>query len=87
MYPAAGLVLMPSSLALVAVAVWLVRPRAGTGAFVATLAAAGAGLGLGALCFQDDVGALAWVLTPIVMAVLTIAHTTAMVAGDGPLRT
>ena len=65
---------MPSALALVAVAVWLVRPRARPGAFVVTLALAGAGLGLGALCFQHDVGALAWVLTPIVMAVLTIAH-------------
>ena len=78
---------MPSSLALVAVAVWLVRPRASTVAFVAILAIAGVGLGLGALCFQHDVGVLAWVLTPLVMAVLTIAHTTAMVAGDGPLRT
>ena len=78
---------MAVSLGLVAVAVWVVRPRTSTPAFVVTLAMAGAGLGIGALLCMDDVGIASWFLTPIVMGVLTIAHTMAMVAGDGPLRT
>jgi hypothetical protein len=87
MNPVVGLVLVPCSLALVAIAVWGVRPRSSTPWFVTTLGVAGVGLGIGALCFQHDVGTISWFLAPIVMAVLTIAHTTALVAGDGPLRT
>jgi hypothetical protein len=87
MNPAAGALLMATSLALVAIGVWVVRPRTSTPAFVVTMAIAGAGLGLGALLFMDDVGIASWFLTPVVMAVLQTAHTMAMVAGDGPLRT
>lgn len=87
MNPVAGTLLMATSLALVAVGVWVIRPRTSTAAFVVTMAIAGAGLGLGALFFMEDVGVASWFLTAFVMAVLQTAHTMAMVAGDGPLRT
>jgi hypothetical protein len=87
MDPAIGTVLMAISFALIAVAVWVVRPRAALTAFVMTLVVAGAGLGVGALFFMEDIGTTSWFLTPIVVAVLTVAHTMAMVAGEGPLRT
>jgi hypothetical protein len=85
--PVAGAALMAVSLAVIAVGVWVIRPRTSLVPFVITLCVAGAGLGLGALMFMEDVGTASWFLTPIVMAVLTTAHTVAMVAGDGPLRT
>jgi hypothetical protein len=87
MNPVAGTLLMASALALVAVGVWVVRPRTSTPVFAFTLGVAGAGLGLGALMFMEGVSTASWFLTPIVMAALNIAHTMAMVAGDGPLRT
>jgi hypothetical protein len=87
MNPVLGTFVMTLSLALVGVAVWVVRPRAGLTASVVTMVVAGAGLGLGALLCIDDVDTTSWVLTPIVVAGLTVAHTTAMFAGEGPLRT
>ena len=87
MNPLLGTFVMAVSLALVGVGVWVVRPRAGMPASVVTMIAAGAGLGLGALLCIDDVDAASWVLTPIVVAGLTVAHTSALFAGEGPLRT
>jgi hypothetical protein len=52
-----------------------------------TTAVAGAGLGAGALLVQPSVEAIAWWLTPPLMAFLTVAHVRALFAGDGPLRT
>jgi hypothetical protein len=82
-----AIALLIGSLALVGIAVWVVRPSRSTGEVVVTLGVAGAGLGVGALMLQQDVGAASWVVAPLVMAGLTIAHTMAMIAGDGPLRT
>jgi hypothetical protein len=82
-----GAVVLAVSLSIVAVAVWVVRPRASRVAFVATLVVAGVGLGLGGLLCQSDVGVASWILTPIVLVVLTLAHTLSMIAGQGPLRT
>lgn len=82
-----GLAILVASLALVGVAVWFVRPRSSARAVVLTLALAGAGLGVGALMIQRDVGIASWILTPLIMAGLTIAHTLTLTAGTGPLRT
>jgi hypothetical protein len=82
-----AIALLIGSLGLVGVAVWVVRPSRPTRDVVISLAVAGAGLGVGALMLQRDVGVASWVVAPLVMAGLTIAHTMAMIAGDGPLRT
>jgi hypothetical protein len=87
MHVGAGIALMGGSLACVAVAVWVVRPRARSVTFVVVLAFAGAGLGVGALLVQEVVGVASWILTPALVAVMTIAHTMALVANDGPFRT
>jgi len=36
---------------------------------------------------QQDVGLASWILTPLILAGLTIAHTLALMGGTGPLRT
>ena len=46
----------------------------------------GSGLGLVALSFQADVSTAAWVVTPVILAILAVVHVRVLFAGGGPLR-
>ena len=46
-----------------------------------------AGVAIGGLLFQHDVGLFSWLVAPVVLAVLGIAHVRVLFAGTGPLRT
>ncbi len=87
MAPLLGIVLIGGSLAVMAVDVWFLRAKVGPLAFTFVLFATGAVLGIGGLLFLDDVEPVSWVLTPLVMGILSTAHTRSLVAGDGPFRT
>ena len=47
----------------------------------------GAGLALGGLLLLDDVSAVSWLITPLVVAALAVTHVRLLFAGEGPLRT
>lgn len=85
--PAWGIVLIMVSSVVIGSSPFLVRNRWSGHAFNAVLAAGGAGIGIGALMLQTDVGTASWVLTPIALAVLSVAHVRALFAAGGPFRT
>ncbi len=44
-------------------------------------------MAVGGLLLMSDVSSLAWIVTPVFLAALTVAHVRALFAGTGPLRT
>lgn len=70
------------------VAVWFPL-RSRLHRFVADVLSAvgGAGIGVGGLLLLTDVGTASWLLTPEVLALVTVLHRRALFAGTGPLRT
>jgi hypothetical protein len=85
--PWLGIVLIVVSSMVIASSPFLVRNRRSGAVFNAVLAVGGAGVGVGALLLQADVGAASWLLTPIVLAIFTVAHVRALFAEGGPFRT
>jgi hypothetical protein len=82
-----GIVLIVVSSFAIGASPFLLRNRWSGGVFNAVLAIGGAGIGVGALLLQSDVGAASWILTPIVLAILAVAHVRALFAAGGPFRT
>jgi hypothetical protein len=51
------------------------------------LAVGGAGLGIGGVMLVENPTRDAWVLAPLVLAVMTVIHVRMLFAGAGPMRT
>lgn len=81
---AIGLIVLGGAIALAAA--FFVRPRSMPMA-LACSALGGVLVGLGGLGVQSDVDVWAWVLTPLLLAVMGVVHLRALFAGAGPLRT
>jgi hypothetical protein len=76
-----------ASAALLLWTVLVVRPGSSQRAVDVLLGLGAAGVAIGGLLLQQDVGLFSWLITPVLLAALAIAHVRVLFAGTGPMRT
>jgi hypothetical protein len=82
-----GWAIVMGSLAALGIALFALRRNlSGAGAAIAS-AAAGAGVAVGGLAVVGDVGAVSWIVAPVVLAVASALQVKALFAPGGPFRT
>lgn len=87
MDPLGGVTTLAASILLGLAAAFPLRERMSSWLVDTLLAISGAGMAVGGLLLLEDVSGVAWLVTPPVLAALTVIHVRALFAGSGPLRT